>query len=70
MNNKQLSKIVQDAAKEKGIEGVMALTKVSPLSYERTRKVWDGVKEAKISDYIDVMKTLGRELKFVSKGDK
>jgi len=68
MTNKQLSKLVQDAAKEIGIEGVMAMTDISPLSYERTRKVWDGVKEAKIADYIAVMGVLGYKLKFISKG--
>jgi len=68
MTNKQLSKLVQDAAKEIGIEGVMAMTDISPLSYERTRKVWDGVKEAKFADYIAVMGVLGYKLKFISKG--
>ncbi len=69
MTNKQLSKLVQDAAKAKGYHGVMALTKDSPISYERTRKVWNGVKEAKILDYIEVMDFLGYKLKFIIKGE-
>ena len=68
MNNEQLSKTVQEATQEKGLKGVMDLTELSPLSYERTRKVWHGVKSAKISDYVDVMGALGYELKFVKRG--
>lgn len=67
MSNEELRNIVRGAAKKKGITGVMVMTDNSPLSYERTRKVWDGVKEAKISDYIDVMEALGYTLKFVRK---
>ena len=67
MNNEQLSKTVQAAAKEKGM-GIMALTDISPISYERTRKVWDGVRTSKINDYVDVMGALGYELKFVKRG--
>ncbi len=70
MNNEQLKEVVREAASTKGIKGVMLLTENSPLSYERTRKVWDGVKEAKIADYIAVMDALGYKLKFVSKGEK
>lgn len=70
MNNEQLKEVVREAASKKGINGVMLLTENSPLSYERTRKVWDGVKEAKIADYIAVMDSLGYKLKFVSKGEK
>jgi len=69
MTNKQLSKLVQDAAQAKGYQGIMALTNVSPISYERTRKVWNGVKEAKISDYIEIMDFLGYKLKFIIKGE-
>ena len=69
MTNKQLSKLVQDAAKAKGYHGIMALTNVSPISYERTRKVWNGVKEAKILDYIEIMDFLGYKLKFIIKGE-
>ena len=70
MTNEQLKETVREAASKKGITGVMVMTENSPLSYERTRKVWDGVKEAKISDYIAVMDSLGYKLKFVSKGAK
>jgi len=70
MNNEQLRDIVRKAAKINGITGVMHMTLNSPLSYERTRKVWDGVKEAKIADYIAVMDSLGYKLKFVMEGDK
>ncbi len=69
MTNKQLSKLVQDAAKAKGYQGIMALTVDSPISYERTRKVWNGVKEAKILDYIEIMDFLGYKLKFIIKGE-
>jgi len=68
MTNNELKWSVRDAASIKGITGVMEMTANSPLSYERTRKVWDGVKEAKIADYIAVMDALGYKLKFVSKG--
>ena len=70
MDNEQLREVVREAASKKGIKGIMLLTENSPLSYERTRKVWDGVKEAKIADYIAVMDALGYKLKFVSKGVK
>jgi len=70
MDNLQLSNVVKEAAKKsKGITKIMALTDISPLSYERTRKVWDGVKESKISDYIAVMEVLGYKLKFISEGE-
>ena len=68
MTNKQLRDAVRAAAEEKGITGVMGMTDISPLSYERTRKVWDGVRETKISDYIDVLGVLDYKLKFISKG--
>lgn len=68
MDNKQLSDLIRGAAKKQGINGVMAMTSISPVSYEKTRKVWDGVTTAKISDYIAVMGVLGYELKFIRKG--
>jgi len=68
MTNEQLKDAVRLAAKKKGIDGVMGMTEISPLSYERTRKVWDGVRETKISDYIDVLDILGCKIKFVTKG--
>tara|TARA_R110002096_G_C14048740_1_gene673073 strand:+ start:120 stop:332 length:213 start_codon:yes stop_codon:yes gene_type:complete len=69
MINQQLKNIVQQAAKEKGITGIMALAEVAPISYPRVRRVWDGLTDTKISDYIEVMKVLGYdEIKFVKRG--
>lgn len=65
--NKGLSAVVREAAKANGINGIMALTDISPISYERTRKVWDGVTSAKLSDYASVMGVLGYDLRFIQR---
>lgn len=65
MNNEKLAKIIQDAAKNEGYTGVMnladAVREATGLSTERTRKVWKGLFEAKVGDYIIVMAFLERE---------
>ena len=59
MISSKMSKLVQDAAKEYGIDGVMAVTDNCALSYPRVKRVWNGDLSAKFSDYVDVMKSLG-----------
>lgn len=73
MNNKELKNIIQDAAEDIGINGVMALAELAKkekgLSYERVSRVWSGTTTAKLSDVADIGDILGLKLKFVSKGE-
>lgn len=66
MNNEELANIVQAAAKKEGYFAVMKLAEAvkdaTGLSTERTRKVWKGLFESKIGDYIIVMGFLNNEL--------
>ena len=69
MTNNELKMIIREAALRQGLKGVMELTAISPLSYERTSKVWQGSKDAKLKDVIDVADVLGLKIKFVIKGE-
>ena len=62
LNNASLviSKMVQDAAEDYGIKGVMELTNHCELKYPRVKKVWEGNLNAKVGDYIIVMESLGQ----------
>lgn len=74
ITNDDLSKIVQDAAEEKGYTGVMKLAEAvnfkTGLSTERTRKVWKGLFEAKVGDYIIVMGFLDTSFIYKAKGEQ
>lgn len=69
MNNEKLKKIIRDAAQAKDIGGVMELTTLCDLSYERVRKVWGGDVSTKMVDVVHVADVLGLEIKFVSRGE-
>jgi hypothetical protein len=69
MENKELKKIIRQAALNNDINGVMELTKSCDLSYERVSRVWGGSTTAKLSDVAHVADKLGLKLKFVSKGE-
>ncbi len=75
MTNTDLAKIVQDAAEKKGYLKVMALAEAvhdkTGLSKERTRKVWRGLFESKVGDYIIVMGFLEGDIviPFAGKGE-
>lgn len=69
MNNKELKSIIQKAAIDNDINGVMELVAKCDLSYERVSRVWEGALNAKLSDVIHVADVLGLKLKFISKGE-
>ena len=60
-----LKKAVRKAAIDAGIDGIMELTKRCGLSYERTKKVWDGEPSCKIMDVEKVLNCLGRTVTYV-----
>lgn len=71
MENRELKRIIQDTAEDKGINGVMALTDLCDLSYERVSRVWGGSVSAKLSDVAHVADVIGLKIKFVrKKGDE
>ena len=55
----ELMKAVRVAAEANGILGVMKLTERCGLSYERTRRIWNGDTSAKVADVQVVMDSLG-----------
>jgi len=55
---------VRIAADYNGITGVMGLTKHCGLSYERTRRIWEGDTTAKVADVEKVMESLGYKIKY------
>ena len=69
MENAELKKIIRTAAVEAGVDGVMALTEMCDLSYERVSRVYGGSVSAKLSDVAHVADVLGLKIKFVDKGE-
>ena len=55
----ELINAVRMAAENSGITGVMELTRHCGLSYERTRRIWEGDTTAKVADVQTVMESLG-----------
>jgi len=68
MKNRELKRIIQEATEDAGIKGVMALTELCDISYERVSRVYGGSVSAKLSDVAHVADVLGLQIKFVSKG--
>lgn len=60
-----LKKAVRMAAVDAGVEGVMELKERCGLSYERTRRVWNGEPSSKIMDIEKVLNSLGRTVSYV-----
>lgn len=60
-----ISEVVQKAAIDNKIGGVVAMAKHCDLSYERTVRVWKGDNSAKVADVITVLSSLGLRLKIV-----
>ena len=69
MKNRELKRIIQEATEDAGIKGVMALTELCDISYERVSRVYGGSVSAKLSDVAHVADVLGLKIKFVSKGE-
>ena len=69
MKDRELREIIRTAAVKKDIAGVMQLTELCDLSYERVRRVWDGQTSTKLSDVLIVTEALGIKLKFIINGD-
>jgi hypothetical protein len=67
MENLELRNIIRTAALKKDIAGVMALTEICDLSYERVSRVWSGSVSAKLSDVAHVADKLDLKIKFVGK---
>ena len=60
MNTKN---VVRKKTIDLGIGGVTALALHCGLSYERTRRVWEGDKNAKYGDVLQVCESLGLPVK-------
>lgn len=58
----ELKEAVQKAAIDNGIGGVLEMADHCGLSYERTVRVWKGQTNAKISDVMIVLKSVGLKL--------
>ena len=67
MQNRELKRIMQEAAEDLGYTGVMELTKDCDLSYERVSKVYRGSTSSKLSDVAHVASILNLKIKFVIK---
>ena len=65
MQNKELKDIIQNQAVKMDIKGVMELTSMCDLSYERVSKVWRGDTSTKLADVALVADVLGLKIKFV-----
>lgn len=70
MENRELKRIIQETAEDKGIKGVMHLVGECDISYERVSRVWSGSLNAKLCDVAHVADKLGLKIKFVSKGEE
>ena len=55
----ELINAVRMAAEDSRITGVMALTRHCGLSYESTKRIWNGDTSAKVADVHTVMDSLG-----------
>ena len=66
MNTKE---VVQKAAIDAGVNGVIELAKRCGLSYERTVRVWKGYDTAKYADVITVLNSVGLEIT-IAKGEE
>ena len=60
----ELINAVRMAAEDSGITGVMELTRHCGLSYERTRRIWEGDTTAKVADVQKVMESMGYTIKY------
>lgn len=69
MENRELKRVIQETAEDRGINGVMALTSMCDISYERVSRVWGGSVNAKLCDVAHVADVLGMKIKFVGKGN-
>ncbi len=64
-----IKELVQNAAKEQGITGIMLLCDHCKMPYRKVIKVWKGDKAAKLSHVEDVLNSLGYKLKAVPQND-
>ena len=70
MESRELKRIVQEGAEDAGINGVMALTEMCDIRYERVSRVFNGSVSAKLSDVAHVLDKLGLEIKIIKKEGK
>jgi len=68
MENRELKRIIQEAAEDRGINGIMELTSLCDISYERVSRVFGGSVTAKLCDVAHVASVLGLKIKFVEIG--
>jgi hypothetical protein len=64
-----LKQLVREAAEKNGITGVMKLVEHCKMDYRKVIRVWNGDKNAKLSNVEEVLNSLGYQLKAVSKDD-
>lgn len=65
MVNTNLAKIVQDAAREKGLKIMELDALCEDLIYSRVSKVWHGVSSAKFCDVEYVLEKLGVKVHYI-----
>lgn len=58
-----ISEAVKEAAKLKGINGVLEMVEHCGVPYPRLRRIWNGDNSAKVDDVITVLSSLGLKIK-------
>jgi len=64
-----ISEAVKEAAKSKGINGVLEMVEHCGVPYPRLRRVWNDDTSAKVADVITVLSSLGLRLT-IGKGEE
>ena len=61
----QISQKLKEATMKKGLSGVVALAEHSEIPYQRAVRVWKSEENPKINDVIEVLASVGLQLKVV-----
>lgn len=61
-----ISEAVKEAAKTKGINGVLEMVEHCGVPYPRLKRIWNEDNSAKISDVMTVLSSVGLKLKIES----
>lgn len=67
ISNEEISKMVKQAMKDKGVTGIIKLSEHAGISAPKASKVVRGVKEAKLGDYVTALHSLGYDIQFVKR---
>jgi hypothetical protein len=58
-----ISEAVKEAAKSKGINGVLEMVEHCGVPYPRLKRIWNGDNSAKVADVMTVLNSVGLQLK-------